>query len=278
MTIIINKFTNQGEDFDENIHLISPVKLFRVTWKDEKNNHHEFWTSSNEESFNKKYEIDHSESLTYINFESWYGYPNSVEFKKNILDDWNNHKQTIELNNFDYQLRQSKFNFLKKYNSSETIEQGLSDSINSSVGHNKLYTKNLVERERKEITTEWCKKLKKLSEKYIDKKPIKTFENDILNLQKIMNKEFGEKIYFKLSHSQKSLSIFLKHLYCLNIIEIPPCCPIDSIVLRKTESLNKTWTTVDDLKTHRDRFSYIQKESKKLGMNVCHWELITFQS
>jgi len=96
----IKKFNSQYEEVDVNISRTTPIHLYRVSWKKESNKFFDFWTSSFDEALEKKYEIDHNESLSYLNFESWYGYPSSVHdqlFGKVEAHRWDNNQNTIDV-------------------------------------------------------------------------------------------------------------------------------------------------------------------------------------
>ena len=72
----VNRYREQWNNhIDDNFESILPITLYRVTWKNEKDECFEFWSENYKSAFDKKYEIDHSNgSLIYLNFESWYSY------------------------------------------------------------------------------------------------------------------------------------------------------------------------------------------------------------
>lgn len=65
---------------------------------------------------------------------------------------------------------------------------------------------------------------------------------------------------FRISHSQKSISVFVKHLWCMDVISEPNICPVDRIILGKTEvRKNKdiNWGYVNSIEEHKRKFTYI---------------------
>lgn len=270
----INKYPHQSEGFDKNIELVTPIMLYRLTWRDAEFKYYELWSWDGNEIQDKKIQIDDSDSLEYINWENWECNPLTNNKIRIACTLWKGDKSHINLSEIEGLLLKSKKIFLEKYNPSLSYENALSDAINSSVGHNKLYM--CADGERDEIRMTWSERLKQYAEKYKYEQSIKVYESDILNLQRWMNNKFSDKIYFKLSHSQKSLSIYLKHLYCLNLIPAPPCCPIDRIILSKIKSNEPSWTNVDNIQTHRTKFNEIKIEATKVGLKIADWELINF--
>ena len=58
---IVNRFREQWNNKKEdNFGSVMPITIYRVTWKNKKDEFFEFWSES--------------EELSYINFESWFAY------------------------------------------------------------------------------------------------------------------------------------------------------------------------------------------------------------
>ena len=104
----------------------------------------------------------------------------------------------------------TKEEFINKYNSSKTIEESLSKSISSSVQHNKLYKSPLISNNiKKQVRDFWSSKLILIKEKYVENDWGSDKHNEIIiDLKNEMNKEFENFIDFRISHSQKYISIF----------------------------------------------------------------------
>ena len=78
----VNKYRYHWENEEDGLATKMPFHLYRVTWKDLENSYHEFWSEKFSVANEKKYEIDHSSVLEYINFESWYAYRSDVYKQK----------------------------------------------------------------------------------------------------------------------------------------------------------------------------------------------------
>ena len=174
----------------------------------------------------------------------------------------------------------TKEQFLNKYNPDKSLELSLLKSINASVQHNKLYIKNINNTLKEDIKSVWKQKLKKLSNDFeINPWDEKNHNHIIESLKVEMNKEFGELIKFKISHSQKSISVYFKHLWCMGIISTPPQCPVDRIILTQTNCLinHRKWTDVDRIDDHIFKINLIKGKMKLDGFqSLSEWELINF--
>ncbi|OZA15591.1 MAG: hypothetical protein B7Y05_03145, partial [Polynucleobacter sp. 24-46-87] len=116
---------------------------------------------------------------------------------------------------------------------------------------------------------------------------VSQFEKDFIALQATMNNLYGNYFLsyhkggngFRISHAQKSLSIYLKHLWCLGQIPLPPICPIDNVVLKLTEAkgVDATWTFVNSLDEHKKRFTLIDNEARKKKLPIAEWEILNFK-
>lgn len=174
----------------------------------------------------------------------------------------------------------TKDQFLNKYNPDKSLELSLLKSINASVQHNKLYIKNINSNLKENIKCVWKQKLKTLSNDFeINPWDEKNHNQIIESLKVEMNKEFGELIKFKISHSQKSISVYFKHLWCMGIISTPPQCPVDRIILTQTNCLinHRKWTDVDRIDDHIFKINLIKGKMKLDGFqSLSEWELINF--
>ena len=115
--------------------------------------------------------------------------------------------------------------FLDRYNPEFSTDTALSLAIRAAVQHNSLYDKSTTVKQRKEIRDYWSGLLINISEKYQESKISDViYESDIVQLKSKMNikfnqyflsethSKFGYNPGFRISHSQKSISVYLKHL------------------------------------------------------------------
>jgi hypothetical protein len=180
-----------------------------------------------------------------------------------------------------------KANFLARYNKSNSVREALSKAISAAVQHNSLYSKCVTSEERVAIRMYWSEQLIKIAQNR--PAPSKeAYESQILELQELMTVAFPVNEYFspnkmeladgfRISHSQKSLSIFSKHLWCLNLIDEPVFCAVDAIILGKTDAPSHIkWTKINTIEAHREGYKYIEAEASKSGKTIAQWELSEF--
>ena len=79
----------------------------------------------------------------------------------------------------------------------------------------------------------------------------------------------------KLGVVQKLLNLYLKYQWCLGIINTPPHCPFDRIIISKMK-LNDppAWTKLNSVETYKT----LVKKALELAKNktIAEWELDTF--
>jgi hypothetical protein len=84
-------------------------------------------------------------------------------------------------------------------------------------------------------------------------------------------------IKFKISHSQKSISVYAKYLWCIGLISEPVFCPIDGIILRIC-GIEGAWTQVDDIEIHKgyiaDVNNFLKNNTK--FRSIAEFELCQF--
>ena len=180
-------------------------------------------------------------------------------------------------------------NYLEKYNYSRNVRDALSSSIKAAVQHNKLYANNVPVSRKKYIRDYWGTCLEEIGWEFKKKVSIKNYEKLIQGLQLQMNREFGEEFangvinvsMFRLSHAQKSISVYIKILWCMGQIQEPEICPVDRIILSKTKARNSNlvlWGYVNTIDEHRNKFKYIQDAAELSKMSVAMFELVIFQN
>lgn len=181
-------------------------------------------------------------------------------------------------------LEQAKQNFLIRYNEGRTIEKAISRAISAAAQHNPLYIDGISQYRRNPIRDFWAQKLIQIAEKYVAEQEVAVYETDILDLKQAMNDRYGkyfringDQTGFRISHSQKSISVFLKHLWCMGLIETPPLCPVDRIILGIAGHRNPVlpWTRVNTIEQHRDHVQLLLTAGNAYP-KLAHWEILHF--
>jgi hypothetical protein len=73
--------------------------------------------------------------------------------------------------------------------------------------------------------------------------------------------------------AQKLLNLMLKYLWCADLISVPPHCPVDRIVIDKTQYSGKAWTKIREESEYREIIEAIKDLSKAKQMSTSEWEL-----
>lgn len=171
----------------------------------------------------------------------------------------------------------TKEEFVQRYNPKGSVAVAAYSAIAAAARHNELYAESISDSEKQTIRAKWKKKLEEISERYIDPVDLQSFLEDIVTLQKTMSTEFPRALKeFKISHAQKSLSVFLKHAWCLDLIPEPPACPIDRLVFKLAGVTNVNWTQVTSIGEYIQHVTVLQSTAERAGMTLAQWELQEF--
>ena len=182
-----------------------------------------------------------------------------------------------------------KEKYLDKYNYDRKHSDAISSAISAAVQHNKLYSSNLPLKSKKNIRDYWGVCLEEIGWEFKKDVSIVKYEEIISALQRQMNREFGIDFnngsehgsMFRISHAQKSISVYIKILWCMGEISEPTICPVDRIILSQTEAKklkDVSWGYVNTIEEHRKKFKYIQKAATLSDMSVAMWELFIFSN
>ncbi|SKC19631.1 hypothetical protein [Dyadobacter psychrophilus] len=177
---------------------------------------------------------------------------------------------------------EKKLRFIEKYNPTKTVEAALSSSFDAALQRNPIYNKDASTFRRKEIKAFCSSELLRISRKYIDVVTVKEYENDILELQSLMNERYHayfDENGFKISHSQKSLSVFLKIMWLIGKIKMPPLCPVDrTILIAAGEKNPDAWTSVNSMPEYRKHIRILKHAARNHKCpNLACWEIYHFK-
>lgn len=163
----------------------------------------------------------------------------------------------------------------------ENAEKAARKGVQATSQRSHLYSKNA---NKQEIVDYWVKRLITISENYKKPQTFCRFLEDALTLKKDMNEKFPDSFdcgvdgyapLFRLAHAQKSLSVCLKHLWCMDIIPEPPMCPIDRGILVKV-GIHDCWTKLDDKCKYESWKEAIEKAATEKNMSMAEWELMVW--
>lgn len=151
-------------------------------------------------------------------------------------------------------------------------EEALKWSINAALQRNRVYRNDEDYGTREEFRVKWETLLSEESEAY--RKPSQPISDEqhcaaIARIANALSTEFGELLSggrLRFGTSQKAFNLFLKYLWALNQAEIPPHCPIDSVVLARFD-IAGSWTRCDSCEEYMGWIREIRKH-----LNLAEWE------
>lgn len=187
-------------------------------------------------------------------------------------------------------VKKSKDAFLNKYNPTRSEEVAVAKAITAALQHNSLYHPDASIEEKAAVRCEWRKFLHGKQQKYQQKRSSAEYERDVASLKRLMNNKWSEVFRndqhpkfktdpgFRISHAQKSLGVYLKHLWCMGNIAEPTQCPVDRIILGKAGARYPAdkWGYVNSLGEHRLKIGILLKASSAKKQTIAKWELLNF--
>jgi hypothetical protein len=183
--------------------------------------------------------------------------------------------------------------FLKRFGAEQGLEvarvRALQDAIASAVVKNALYAPVATATNRHDTGVGWKQMLETIAAEYVEPATAEKYEADLVRLQAHMNRGFGQYFRqarhpkfgyepgFRISHAQKSLALVLKHYWCLDLVDMPPQCPVDRPVLvaARAGELNSKWTDVNSIAAHQFKMQFLAEAAAKEELSIAEWELKT---
>ena len=149
-----------------------------------------------------------------------------------------------------------------------------------------IYKKdNFSDFTREKIRTQFREEIKKFIREEIAPQYQNIIDDDkhISNIVRFTewSKNFSDILnggYLKIGVSQKLINLYLKYLWSLNLIKIPPHCPFDRIIISKLGYYNPpSWTKLDDINKYKEFVQKAREKAKQENLTIAEWELKVFQ-
>jgi hypothetical protein len=158
-------------------------------------------------------------------------------------------------------------------------EQVLASCVAASFQHAKVYAAKANEAQRAELRARLQKILSELGSRY--ENPLQE-EAHLRNIDELAEQMSNARVgtlaagRFRIGIAQKALNLYLKYLWCLGRIGLPPHCPFDSRVIAQLPKVVRTsWTQLDSLET----YSTLVKSAREQAAPrpLAEWELEFWQ-
>jgi len=153
---------------------------------------------------------------------------------------------------------------------------------NASVQRAQLYRKDVEERRRRDFRDSVvC---------FLRETMIPGYRNEVAerqhceNIEKLMKhangvgvQVLGDKGY-KYGVAQKLMNLGLKYYWCMDLINEPPHCPVDRIVIEQTKLRGRVnWTQIGTREKYLEVIEAMRKAAGSSGKSIARWELETYR-
>ena len=151
-------------------------------------------------------------------------------------------------------------------------EQALTWSINAALQRNKVYKNDENYEQREQFKAEWARLLSDEANAYKGTEPPVSDERHCAAIARIadsLSNRFSELLdgsRLRFGTSQKAFNLYLKYLWALGEAQMPPHCPIDSVVL-KSAGIDGYWTKSDSCEEYMGWIKQIRKR-----LTLAEWE------
>lgn len=150
-------------------------------------------------------------------------------------------------------------------------------TLAATVQRSPTYQENLNESHKTSVRNTLRKHLIQVSVQYREKVSEAEHCANIENLANVVTNQHKNVLYenqFRIGSAQKALNLYLKYLWCLNRIEMPPHCPIDADVIAKLDTCkNVKWTKITDMKEYQAIIREVRGIAEKESQPIAEWEL-----
>ena len=165
-----------------------------------------------------------------------------------------------------------KWEFLQNEFLSLSVFAGLQRSI--------IYLPNISEEQRVKFREHLRKQLLEMSIEYYQPVNESQHEDNIVRLAKNISKQFEIILadgHLRIGNAQKLLNLFLKYLWCVGKIPIPPHCPFDREIIEMLPAdVRMNWTQIDTIEDYR-KLVFAAREKAKTE-SLAEWELRNYPS
>ena len=138
-----------------------------------------------------------------------------------------------------------------------------------------LYLPEVSEAKRRQFQDELRRRLEAYAQSYTSPVPEDEHEKNIGTLSEAPSSAYGSWFsegQFRWGLAQTALNLYLKHLWCLGWIEMPPHCPIGAMVMAQVDvQKSERWMRIDNRAVYQAIVHAAKVEAK--GVPLALWEL-----
>lgn len=153
-------------------------------------------------------------------------------------------------------------------------------SLLGALARSNTYLKNTPENVRQNLRETMRTKLDKLARQYEVQISGEVHLTNIEEFANEMSTEFSQYLNngrFRIGIAQKAINLFLKYLWCADIIPQPPHCPFDGIIISRLPGCEDVkWSKIDKIEEYKRLVVATKQKAKDKSLAV--WELIEWNS
>ncbi|HSW44587.1 MAG TPA: hypothetical protein VLM89_03345 [Phycisphaerae bacterium] len=155
------------------------------------------------------------------------------------------------------------------------IKTALSNTQSASLQRGSpVYVANASDQEKQGFKDAFKNSLRALETRYKQTVPEKDHIRTIQQFVKELSRgDFRDVLVngrLTIGRAQKAVNLYLKFLWCLDLIKEPPHCPVDSVVLETIGMNNIPWTRLDSVNDYMSIIDTIKRHCR--GQSPAKWE------
>jgi hypothetical protein len=151
----------------------------------------------------------------------------------------------------------------------------LTMSVLGALGRSRTYSESATEDAKALFRDGLRKELDEISRGYRSTVKEQEHLSKIEQLSDSLSGQFSDCLRggrFRIGMAQKALNLYLKYLWCTDLIPIPPHCPFDSVIISHLPSCSDlNWTSIDAIEDYQRLVGAARNEAD--GKALAQWEL-----
>jgi hypothetical protein len=151
-------------------------------------------------------------------------------------------------------------------------------SLKAANTRNSIYEKHAEEKEKENFNTDLKKEIIKYAEKYKEEISENDHYKNIVEISRIISDKHSTILInkrYRIGNSQKLLNMYLKYLWCIELVKLPPHMPVDGKILETFKERHKSeknqekrknikildtkWTAIDSIEKYREIIECIKQ-------------------
>ena len=165
-------------------------------------------------------------------------------------------------------------------------------SLQAANTRNSIYEKHAVNEKKENFNADLKKEIIKYAEKYKEEIPENEHYKNIVEISTIISEKHSAILInkrYRIGNTQKLLNMYLKYLWCIDLVKLPPQMPVDGKILeefkkrhkneknkekrKNIEILDTKWTTIDNIEKYKKIIECIQQFEIKNSLAEAELEM-----